>query len=126
MNLLRRIIAAIRNAIPLTPSEPLPDQGASSVHVSITITGPVFVEIHEDADMSLITQKLDALEAAVNAEVTQGAQLAESVDALKAQVAELQAKIDEGTVTPEELARFDALTAKVESIVNPPVTPPTE
>jgi len=63
--------------------------------------------------MSVISDKLDAVEAAIGAATTR---VQNDIATLQAQIADLQAKVDAGSATPEELARLDALRASVDAI----------
>jgi uncharacterized coiled-coil protein SlyX len=72
--------------------------------------------------VSALTEKLDALEAAV---VKAEAETAGDVAHLQAQITELRAAVEAGTATPEDLARLDALTARIAAIDPDPSFPPT-
>jgi hypothetical protein len=63
--------------------------------------------------MSLLTDKLDALESAING----------ASDRIAQDVAHLRELIEAGQATPAELARFDELTAKIAAIDPDPAFP---
>jgi uncharacterized coiled-coil protein SlyX len=73
--------------------------------------------------MSVLTPKLDALEAAIG---SLESRVSADIAALTQQIAELQAKIDAGTATEEEVARFDSLTQRLANVDPTISSPPPE
>ena len=73
--------------------------------------------------MSVLSEKLDAIEASQAAMVVR---IAEDVAAYEAEIAALQALVDTGVATPDELARLDAVKAILDGIDprKPAVLPP--
>lgn len=82
----------------------------------VNVSGPITITVTQEIDLSALTAKLDELESVITNEAAQVATA----------IADLQAKIDAGLATPEEMARFDTLTAKVAAIFTPPEPPPVE
>ena len=71
--------------------------------------------------VSLISDRLDKIEAAVHGAAGRVTVLATQVGDLKAQIVELQAKVDSGGATVQEIARLDALVTLADQI--DPTTP---
>lgn len=82
-----------------------------------------FATTLESLIVSKLTDKLDAIEKSVDAAI---GRVQDDVTALNTKVADLQKLVDSGGATPEDIARMDALQARVDAIdpVKPDVLPP--